>query len=1071
MVDEVIKESTLTEDIFKGLTLPGSLARQAIKNTFQGYNDEDGFTKIIRGEKEVTPRDLIGTIEDRTGLDFTLGDKDNQTTTDKVVNIGRDIVLDIFTSPDSLIAGPAKLLRAGGVLKGAASSAAKTAARGGIAGRIAAKATEKSLEKAMVGATFGALTVRPDDDVTEIMAKIGTGAATVALGGPALRAGAKFAGELGTSALDSIVKNANKEAFRITENAVAAGERTVSRFSQAKKIRKLELEDNKFARKLFVQKTTRVINDFEQSLVARGLTPEQVLSKTDELRDAVILGEESLIKRRNVLKTGMREVLQNNGAGLNKLGITDEKVKAALEGRISEGVKNLDDVTANRLATAQANIDASNKILGITKDPSIATTLQDFTNSNRELSEVFNRKTLAKVRQLEKLGGAENLKKAGILEDQMFVPLAFHTINLKSLDDLATVESKLGNVVTGPSLRTSSKVMKDIQLSLREEVIEGSHKYASLFATEAQKEASQLLGKVYSNSNEILSKFRGKKPLELLDMFADKTIPATEKAQAGLEIYDKFINLLKTKHLATSSSWVITNYVDNVVKAFVYGSPGSALKVATQIPAQAVGAAIGKIDDKFLGGAADILTGGALKSFAKKNTFAKLFKAFDPTDLSKIDYQDEWMDGMALFGGIDSNKFLDFRRGVNQGDGIIAVKNGLDGNKVGGEIVREFRNVPRDEFLGKIQDFFWKTTGNVGASTEGTARYIVFKDLVEAQADNLPGLKRVLSKKGELDKVYRGIPKLDDFKSRDAFSVSRLEELEHTKLAFKSASKKVNDIFFDYDDVTAFEQHVMKRIFPYWTFFSRNFHQWLDKGFDASRIGRTAKIATVPANLGRPLTEEERLKTPDFLLQNGARIDHDSNGDLNFVYQPNSSLLDAVNSISDPGGKLLGTLSPPLKIAGEVAFNRESFGKDVPVFPTEDKPKKRILDSALTLLPDDILENLGIFRDENGRFFTNSKASAALNKSQELLPIPQILSQISRANRDLDKGQGIAQASLNVFPFAKVFEGDSTQLQRLATKRKKNILRKEGGKEELFSDGRRSGRRRRKRTRRKRSRK
>jgi hypothetical protein len=478
---------------------------------------------------------------------------------------------------------------------------------------------------------------------------------------------------------------------------------------------------------------------------------------------------------------------------------------------------------------------------------------------------------------------------------------------------------------------------------------------------------------------------------------------------------------------------------------------------------------------------------GIWKAFNDKCTFKKLAKAFDPTD-NTISYNDDALDISTLFGAVDTNKFMDLRQSTSTTGSINeTIKTGFIGGKaISEKVVDELAGVEPQAFLGKAQEFFWNSVGSVGSATEGTARYVTFKDISESMIEHSPVLAKRFKKEGE--GFYKSI--LEDIKNiehLEAESVAahaseimkdikkadaKLLEVSSARKIFQDASDKTNSVFFDYENVTAFEKHVMKRIFPYWTFFSRNFQQWLEHGLDADNIGRVAKIIKPGQNLGRPLTQEERIETPDWLLEKGARVGSDANGNMNFVFQPNLSIFDAINTVQDPGGSFLGKLSPVLKFAGENIVNREAFGRDVPVRPTESKPKKRVLDSAFTglaeVLPFDILENLGIYRDENGKMFTNNPYTSSLLKSEDLLPVPQIGSQLARTHRDIKfKDKSLAEASLNLFPVLRTFEMDAQQLGRQGDVTRRNIERFKGGKDELINSGGKRRRRRRRRRRRK----
>lgn len=1049
-MSEEIRESSLFEDVVTAIDKPGSLNRLSMVESIRGFRDDADRERIVRGEKRVGPRDLIGALEKRTGLDLTFGDKDNPTTADTVRNFGVDLLVDIFTSPDSLIAAPAKLLRAGKFLNPAKKAIQKSLINSGAPKRfVVNNVTEQAMERAALGATLGMLSTRPDDEFQDILGAMTFGAAALGAGPQALRGAAKIANAGGEFVLDSVVKNANKEIFEQVEKKFT----DIKTFTQATKAVRGLKERTKGLRQLYIDRTENIIVDFETSLLNRGLSSEEIVSKTNQLREVMRRGMSSSIKTRNQLMKDITEAVQSKDIdAINNLPLTFTGSESAKRSLIkmaeSGGVVNKDTVL--RAATSQTNIIASNKMDGLIQDIDIFEAMSKLRKNNTRMANLFNSKVnsdaLKLFNQAEKLAkkgdikGAKALKEKGdMLLDKTFVPIAFHTLDMKNLTNIKTLEDisgKFSDFKVG--MRRSALVAKDFTKGIREEIVEASERYAAMFATSTEREASSLLANIMVSRQKRLD---GIDDLPFMSKMFSNKIGHGDKLSLGLRQYDKFINLMKTRHLATGTSWIVTNYTDNVLKAFAFSSPLSALKVATRIPVQAAAT----IDEKVLGGVGNMLTFGLLKEFNKKNTFLKLVSNFDPMSKSRLRYDDDWMDAMASYGGIDSNKFIDFRRGVQEGNGIMAVREGFqnlgkESDTVSGEVLRNMQIKNNDEFLGKAQDFFWNTIGSIGSATEGTARYIVMKDIAESHFKQYPEFAKVV-KEGRLKEIVDRIPRRFQINNKKI-----LKEINEVDEVLKNSAKMTNDIFFDYNHVTDFERLVMKRIFPYWTFFSRNFDQWLRSGFSPDVIARTSKVFKPQQNLGRPLTEEERLGAPQFVLENGARV-VDDNGDIKFVWQPNLSTFDFINTGQDLSGSIISKTSPLIKMPLEFIANRKAFGKDIPFKPTQENPKKRIFDTATTNLlfntfsEDTLKKVFGLSKTDEGKIdVTKPSTAIGLELSDLLVSTPQFLDQAARFRRDkANEEKTDIEAAMNLAPFLRTFKGDSKRLRKNAKKLRENI--------------------------------
>ena len=106
---------------------------------------------------------------------------------------------------------------------------------------------------------------------------------------------------------------------------------------------------------------------------------------------------------------------------------------------------------------------------------------------------------------------------------------------------------------------------------------------------------------------------------------------------------------------------------------------------------------------------------------------------------------------------------------------------------------------------------------------------------------------------------------------------------------YDEATRITNSTFFDYGNISAFEDKVMKRLFPYWTYFSRNLAQWPD--LIAKNPSRFVNLNKTILNLGRKPTDRERRGIPEYLLKTGTRVGSDGK----LINIPNISLHDAIS--------------------------------------------------------------------------------------------------------------------------------------------------------------------------------
>lgn len=215
------------------------------------------------------------------------------------------------------------------------------------------------------------------------------------------------------------------------------------------------------------------------------------------------------------------------------------------------------------------------------------------------------------------------------------------------------------------------------------------------------------------------------------------------------------------------------------------------------------------------------------------------------------------------------------------------------------------------------------------------------------------------------------------------------------------AKKITDDTFFDYSNVNLFEQKVMKRVMPYYTFFSRNLNWHLNNIFD--NTAGMSKLLKIHQNLGDRPTDDQRKDLPEWLLKYNPRVmGEDELGNLKLIYAPSISVNDALNMISDPNGDALNKIHPLLKMSYEQIANEDLFlGKSL---STEGYwgGKKPVFSGAL--VPKMLGANVEV-NPKTGSLYTKDSGTARLlNIKSNALPIP-ILDTLAGLHHDISTGR------------------------------------------------------------------
>jgi hypothetical protein len=117
----------------------------------------------------------------------------------------------------------------------------------------------------------------------------------------------------------------------------------------------------------------------------------------------------------------------------------------------------------------------------------------------------------------------------------------------------------------------------------------------------------------------------------------------------------------------------------------------------------------------------------------------------------------------------------------------------------------------------------------------------------------------------------------------------------------QQAAKIVKDTFFDYNSISAGEREIAKRLFPFYTFFSRNLGYWQDAVLDPNKIGRIAQADRVRTGFHRkPNERENKSLTNSYIKDSNPKLLRKDSDGISFISSPRSSVNDAMKTLAMP---------------------------------------------------------------------------------------------------------------------------------------------------------------------------
>jgi len=504
------------------------------------------------------------------------------------------------------------------------------------------------------------------------------------------------------------------------------------------------------------------------------------------------------------------------------------------------------------------------------------------------------------------------------------VPIDFHTFEVLSKDDIKKMaKNKDFFSQEGFLKRTGEAPIKTGGLSGEERIRMGADNVVKYYMTSAERTADKFVNAVLNSDAP----------------------DAMKGLEGALDKFDDFTSFLKKQHLLFTHSWLVNNYSENAARAYLVGGEDLAWNT---------------------------LMNQSRAAFrdSSDNLMRDLIKITDPKLQSKaIKFEDDMAEAAWRHGAVEDTFFNEAFVEKNMSPEMLVVKKGKD---------EAASILKRRENLGMLStaangydDFLKNTVGRTGQAVEGAARLTVFKHhldmLVNGGADDI-----LMDRYGIGGKLVRDTIK-------EVGHVKAEELIPQLGKIYDDVSNLTGEMFFNYKNVSLFEDKVMKRVFPYYTFFSRSIPMWAEQ--IATNPAGIAGISRVHRNIGDELSEQERLATPEYLLEAGGRKTGKTGKGLRVTTLPSLSLFDTKNLLTGDED-YLSKLHPALRLAHGLKTNTGPLGGKL--FPSTRK------EQSVPMLGSDIkFRALGVGHlDPQGNPQNSSDlAAAAMFAQQQLLPV------------------------------------------------------------------------------------
>ncbi|MBF0315618.1 MAG: hypothetical protein HQK52_19515, partial [Oligoflexia bacterium] len=389
-----------------------------------------------------------------------------------------------------------------------------------------------------------------------------------------------------------------------------------------------------------------------------------------------------------------------------------------------------------------------------------------------------------------------------------------------------------------------------------------------------------------------------------------------------LEGWDHLTSQIKKNQLLFSHRWVVNNYLDNIQRAYQTDGLSAAFKL---LPPR-------------------ILNQNSM------DTLEDLNKLYNPkSEVVKLaNLKSNNLPILLNKGIIEQDIFKSLGK-----ETIEAIDLHSNPSKFFKDAIESIKGEERSKFsplrvIDAINSLAENTVGRIGSISESMSRLVTaesqYKKLAgnESYVDNLIGSLGI-GKDNNVKRAVEAIKKNDLVDAMEA-------QPQLTNAILDDAAAVVKKAFFNYADVTDFERKVMKRIFPYYTFYSKNLGFWTRELFDNYARANKLDLATRRA-FGERLNNSDAWGTPAYARE-GAVVrvedgDKQSTFDsIDLVNYAGRSLQPYSDFFSNTDKATFDLIHPMLKAFHNV-YSNQSFPNQV-LFPStleeaEDYKKQRVL--------------------------------------------------------------------------------------------------------------------------------
>jgi hypothetical protein len=955
-------------------------ARQAFIETDKPIYTQP-FKEILQGkrfqnEKTYTTEEFRTDVYEKLGIDQPGNVEEDLSAGAKMA---ADFATDMMFNVDGLLFGlPGKIVGESGKV---ATKALKglDITKESKALKALSNVNPVTLGRATTGSVLGASMAQEDDDASDIIKKIGLGTLTgLAFSPTASQAFGKAFKQLDTVTIDGANRAFRPEFYKTQQRLmrdVPLDERSGLSSGTDVGIQDLMRIGARKEKKMLEEAHfyRKELEDIEKGL------SEADLQTYDNLR----------LQAAGMSKKIRNEYYDKTKAAFEKEGkkLRGSKANAAL----NEASKRANSIVAKKMLPIIQESDASGKVVGA---------MDDFVKFNKRKIDDYNK----------------TVKDTG---NPYLVGFDYYMPNI--LPDLGGAAQELRRV-KGGFKKVDSPVQSDLSGLSRGEIRDlAARNYSKAFMDGQERTARMLIASV------------NKMPLDM---------PGGKAISSFLEGIDGLQRNIVAGQLFATHLWMTTNYLDNLGRAYMVTGLGPTLRMAAG-GLQGIATSAGRVavENNIAKGARELFKkvpvvgeltetlAKGLEDLTRSNMIGEIMDATHPKYTGKGKFNNEMLELATVTGVLDTDKAKQFLQHWDQYGGIRTLLNseerlppllrGLDNAieknygraanialktaKKGGQMVNAANKV--------YTDFLTDTMARIGTANEAYTRVVTFEHVYNSLIKQIPGGKKALKKAGG---------------PVEAFKKGMFRDVT------EKASQVVQDTFFDYSNVTAFEKAYAKRMIPFWTYYTRSAHFWIGNLMDPERIGRVMTNIRALKDLGREPTEQDRKYISPYKLKEGARMLPDApDGRSVVVNFPGASVFDALNDVSGVAavfGKLTGAwpkgvsaerikalekISPILKTGIELTTGKNMMTGE-PILPSE-SPLKRSRVFSDALATKDLLElpplslipyKTKIYVDQKGReyFVEDDTFAQVIVVRRNLFPL-RILDSIKGYQQDVDSGK------------------------------------------------------------------